>query len=87
MPTRLDAQGVMMCEMATFGIPVLTSDIDICQELSQVFKNMIMFNIGEKCNLYDKLKDAERMYLIGKNDLLFSTNTVGKEVSIIEGCI
>lgn len=87
MPTRLDAQGVMMCEMATFGIPVITSDIDICQELTQMFKNMIMFNINEKCNLHDKLKDAEKMYLIEKNDLLFSANTVGKEVSIIEGCI
>lgn len=33
MPTRTDAQGVMMCEMAAFGIPVITSDIPVCHEV------------------------------------------------------
>lgn len=37
MPTRTDAQGVMMCEMAAFGIPVITSDIPVCHE---VFDNL-----------------------------------------------
>lgn len=36
MPTRTDAQGVMMCEMAAFGMPVITSDIPVCRE---VFEN------------------------------------------------
>lgn len=33
MPTRLDSQGVMMCELAAFGMPIITSDIDICKEM------------------------------------------------------
>lgn len=33
MPTRLDAQGVMMCELAAFGMPIITSDIPICKEM------------------------------------------------------
>ncbi|HEY9839129.1 MAG TPA: hypothetical protein V6D23_01640, partial [Candidatus Obscuribacterales bacterium] len=33
MPTRLDAQGVMMCELASFDMPVLTSDLPICREM------------------------------------------------------
>ena len=37
MPTRADAQGVMACEMATFGIPLITSNIDVCKE---VFKEL-----------------------------------------------
>ncbi|CAH6794765.1 conserved hypothetical protein [Vibrio chagasii] len=41
MPTRLDAQGVMMCEMATYGIPLITSDLRICKEMLGSF-----FNIG-----------------------------------------
>ena len=32
LPTRVDAQGVMACEMATFGIPLITSDIDVCKK-------------------------------------------------------
>ncbi len=37
MPTRLDAQGVMACEMATLGIPVLTSDLPVCREMLKDF--------------------------------------------------
>lgn len=33
MPTRTDAQGVMMCEMAAFGMPVITSNIPVCHEV------------------------------------------------------
>ncbi len=33
MPTRLDAQGVMMCELASYGIPLITSDLPICREM------------------------------------------------------
>lgn len=44
MPTRLDAQGVMTCEMASFGIPVITSNIDICQEISKLLGNVILFD-------------------------------------------
>lgn len=33
MPTRLDSQGVMMCELATYGMPIVTSDIPICYEM------------------------------------------------------
>lgn len=33
MPTRYDAQGVMKCEMAAYGIPVVTSDIPIAREV------------------------------------------------------
>lgn len=40
MPTRLDAQGVMMCEMAAFGIPLITSDLPICLEMLSEFKGV-----------------------------------------------
>ena len=39
MPTRTDAQGLMMCEMAAFGIPVITSDIPVCHEVFDGFHN------------------------------------------------
>ncbi|WP_214874856.1 glycosyltransferase [Exiguobacterium sp. CH10] len=40
MPTRADAQGVMACEMATFGIPLITSDIDVCRQIFSGFDNV-----------------------------------------------
>ncbi len=85
MPTRLDAQGVMMCEMATYGIPVITSDIDICQELSKTFKNMILIENGETIDLSKYEAIIKKMYEIPKNEALYSENTVKKEVQIIQG--
>ncbi|WP_186175683.1 glycosyltransferase family protein [Vibrio jasicida] len=40
MPTRCDAQGVMVCEMATFGMPVLTTDISVNDEMFSCFDNV-----------------------------------------------
>ena len=43
MPTRTDAQGLMACEMATFGIPLITSDIPVCHEIFDEFKNVRIY--------------------------------------------
>ncbi len=40
MPTRLDSQGVMACEMATYGIPLLTSDLDVPRQMLEGFANV-----------------------------------------------
>ncbi|WP_172668349.1 glycosyltransferase [Sphingobium sp. YBL2] len=42
MPTRYDAQGVSVCEMATFGMPVVTSNIPICREMFSSFNNVTL---------------------------------------------
>lgn len=47
MPTRYDAQGVMMCEMATYGIPMITSGIDICQEMLKGYENVSFLPLSE----------------------------------------
>jgi glycosyltransferase involved in cell wall biosynthesis len=44
MPTRLDAQGVMVCEMASYGIPVLTSDLPVCDEMVGDFPGVVLFD-------------------------------------------
>lgn len=33
MLTRRDTQGVMSCELATYGIPLITSDLPVCREI------------------------------------------------------
>lgn len=85
MPTRLDAQGVMMCEMATFGIPLITSDIDICQEISGIFDNVIMINNEKTINLKQYESAIHTMTKLEKNTYFFEENTVGKEIKIIKG--
>ncbi|RUO30012.1 hypothetical protein CWE12_08610 [Aliidiomarina sedimenti] len=44
MPTRLDAQGVMMCEMASYGVPLIISDLPVCREMLSEFDNCIFVN-------------------------------------------
>ena len=39
-PTKHDTQGVMACEMATFGIPTITSNIEVCREIFSSFENV-----------------------------------------------
>ena len=40
LPTRVDAQGVMACEMATFGIPLITSNLEVCRQVFDGFENV-----------------------------------------------
>src|SRR5690606_4654686 len=59
MPTRTDAQGLMMCEMATFGIPVVTSDIDVCRDICDEFENVVLINNNNtRINLTPILNDV-----------------------------
>ena len=77
-----DAQGVMACEMATFGIPLITSDIPVCREVFSDFGNVTYIS-NEKCDIslegiYDKISNKFR-----KNEKYFAKNTCGKEVRLL----
>ena len=86
MPTRTDAQGLMMCEMATFGIPLITSDLPICHEVFDDFDNVEFIdndkideeNIMEKYNMI--LKKQKNV----KNKKYFLDINCMKEVNIIK---
>lgn len=88
MPTRTDAQGVMMCEMVAFGMPLITSDIPICHE---VFDNVdgVGFISNEELDsfclkdIYENIKKSA-----GKSDRYFMKNTGEHEVIILSNlCI
>jgi hypothetical protein len=53
MPTKVDAQGVMMCEMAYYGIPILVSDLPVCREMLEEFDNVRFINNGCFNRKYD----------------------------------
>lgn len=79
MPTRTDAQGLMMCEMAAFGIPVITSNIPVCHEVFDGFENAFFINnesgtLNKYLNKHCAPKKDERFY---------KKRTVGNEILII----
>lgn len=82
MPTRTDAQGVMMCEMATYGIPLITSNIPVCKEVFAEFKN-VRYIDNESPQLYD----FKFLFNNSKNEKYFSKNTVLEEINIFKNYI
>ena len=86
MPTRLDAQGVMACELASFGMPLITSDIGICRDVFSSFKNVrYIKNNHSYCNL-DKMIDLLSSSLpYEKNETYYAINTIEKELRLIDG--
>ena len=83
MLTRSDTQGVMTCEMATLGMPVISSDIDICQEILSCFPNVALVNneVGSVDieTLYRRL-EAGLPY--PKCKKYFAENTIAKELDL-----
>ncbi|MCX0332276.1 glycosyltransferase, partial [Acinetobacter radioresistens] len=55
MPTRLDAQGVMMCELAVYGMPIITSNIEICHEMLDKYNYAYFINNKEPDNDFKKI--------------------------------
>lgn len=56
MPTRLDSQGVMMCEMATYGIPLFTSDTEVTRQMLEGFRNVALVPQGAAVpSMFDEL--------------------------------
>lgn len=83
MPTRLDAQGVMTCEMATFGIPVITSDIPVCRYVLSDYSN-VRYIENEKPDV-DLMEILSRIPQINtKNNRFFVSETVQKELDLYE---
>ena len=87
MPTRTDAQGVMMCEMATFGIPLITSDIPVCHEVFKEWEG-----IGFISNEHYTEDDITLIYqniknLAHKDKRYFYSVAMGKELGILKNIV
>lgn len=82
MPTRRDSQGVMACELATFGIPLITSNLDVCKEMFDSFSNVVLCSENEIKNICKSIKIKINFE---KNEKFFSKNTICREVRMIQG--
>ncbi|PWM78591.1 MAG: glycosyltransferase family 1 protein [Phascolarctobacterium sp.] len=82
MPTRTDAQGVMACEMATFGIPLVTTDLPVCHEVFDTFVNVQYIANNRKINCKDLLNKVN--FIFKKNCEYFIENTIIKEIKLLK---
>jgi glycosyltransferase involved in cell wall biosynthesis len=88
MPTKTDAQGLMMCEMASFGIPVITSNIPVCIEVLFNFDNVKLIDNNQvEVDLTQCLSELEYGLPYEKNQKYFSHNTTMKEIELIKSII
>ena len=86
MPTKNDTQGILACEMATFGMPMITSDIDVCRIVFDGFPNVAYIsnndnNISLQL-IVDGLKPAKQ-----KVEKYYSKNTIDKEIELIKSIL
>lgn len=86
MPTKNDTQGIMACEMATFGMPLITSDIDVCKVVFHGFENVAYISNDKKdTNLTEVLSKVSPSRIKVKK--FFYENTILKEVELLENLI
>lgn len=82
--TREDTQGVMTCELSVYGIPVITSDIEVCREICAPLNNVrLVPNNAEKIDLVDVYNEIKNIPLIEKSKQYSYNTTVKKEESLI----
>lgn len=85
MLTRNDTQGVMTCEMAEYGIPVITSDIEVCQEMFGDIQNVALIsNDIENLNISEVFLKLISDVPYAKQDKFCYRNTVYIEEQIIK---
>jgi glycosyltransferase involved in cell wall biosynthesis len=84
MPTRFDTQGVMSCEMASLGMPILTADMAICQEMLGRFQRARFFKTDPlTIDLPALLAEAEAAP-VGPLDYFHDQHTILREIEVIQ---
>ncbi len=83
MPTRCDAQGVMMCEMAVYGIPLVTTDISVTREMLEKFDNVMLIK-EELFSQKIDLTSFQDKKIVNYNEFFSKNLTILKEVQLIK---
>lgn len=83
MPTKHDSQGVMSCEMATFGIPLITSNISVCEEIFSNMPNVAFIDNNHATSLEVLLENLQNNLCPPNKTKFSSVNTIEKELNTI----
>lgn len=86
--TRQDTQGVMTCEFAAYGIPTITSDIEVCHEFFKDRKNVALIsNDVDKVDLMKVKEDLLKGLPYEKDKNYFAVNTIKKEMDLYKNIL
>lgn len=86
MPTREDSQGLMACEVATLGIPLITSDIDVCKEVFSDCPN-VAFISNQSLDIEQAINTLEEKRDHSVWNRYYAQNTVNKEAEYIRNYV
>lgn len=85
LPTRLDAQGVMACEIATLGMPMITSNLPICIEMMKEFTNVVYLdNLKTDIDISHFVESITSTHNSERVTKFYSKNTIEKELDFFE---
>ena len=83
MLTRHDTQGVMTCELAAYGMPVISSDIEVCHEFLDEAPNVdLVSNDVSRWDLEKVAKRLEQGLPYPADTRYTADNTIRKEVEL-----
>ena len=85
MPTRTDAQGLMMCELAAMGMPVITSDIPVCHEVLDDYPNAFFIKNDDKAETLQRFSNMQPTPV--KHKRYFRAETLQHEISILDNLL
>lgn len=86
--TREDTQGVMTCELAAYGMPVITSDIEVCHEFFDDAPNIAMVsNEMSGIPIVQISKKLAEGVPYHKSSKYFAKNTIMKEIELYKHCV
>lgn len=85
LPTRLDSQGVLACEIASYGMPLITSDIEVCQEVFRNFPNVaVISNESDGHDLAMLYAGVTNRVTDRANEQYYPDETIGQEVALFQ---
>lgn len=84
MPTRYDAQGLMACELAGYGMPLITSDIPVCSEIFSGMRNVAYISNTDLNTDLSVIISRLESFSYQPDERFFGRNTVMKEVELIK---
>ena len=82
--TREDTQGVMTCELAAYGIPVITSDIEVCHEFFDDMSNVALVNNDCPGDINDISQNLINNLPYKKNTVYFGCNKISEEIELFK---
>ncbi len=82
MPIRQDTQGLMSCELATYGLPLITSDIEVCHMVFETCPH-VAFISNDNPDLVAATEQLGEANNDIKWDQYLARNTIQKEIEYI----